>query len=62
MYQGGSSNQFSIRLLFEHGGCNEKLFFEKFGVYTTELNISDNLWNLKDDLRKLKMEKLEWLS
>ena len=39
MYRGGSgsSSRFTIKYFFSHGGGNEKLFFEKSGVYITLL-------------------------
>jgi hypothetical protein len=56
MYHGGSNsgNQFSIEYKFDHGGRNEKLFFEVSGRYTNVWNISGNLWKLRDELRKLE--------
>ena len=56
MHRGGSSSSshFTIRYFFSHGGGNEKLFFERHGVYSTELSISGDLWKLRGELRKLE--------
>ena len=56
MYRGGSSssNRFSVRYFFSHEGDNEKLFFERSGVYFTELSINGDLWKLREELRKLE--------
>jgi len=49
-----SNNRFSIKYSFNHGGDNLKPFFKIGQKYTTEWNISGDLWKLKEELWKLE--------